>query len=38
MRHWSAGAVLPGPDAKAHSLSGSPPALDTPTADTKTTC
>lgn len=36
-RHLSAGAALPAPDAKVHSLSGSPPALDTPTEDTKTT-
>ena len=36
MRRWSAGAVLPGPDAKVHHLSGSLPALYTPTEDTAT--
>lgn len=33
-RRWSAGASLPGPDAKVHSLPDSPSALDTPTEDT----
>lgn len=37
MRRWSAGAVLPGPDAKVHHRPGSLPALDRPTEDTATT-
>lgn len=36
-KHWCADAALLGPHVKVHSLHGSPPALDTPIEDTKTT-